>query len=52
MSTDREFADYLKSLARTMTAEEVGAAVQSRDAELGEYISPELSVHHYEEARH
>lgn len=50
--TDQEFADWLKSAPRERTWEEVELAIIQHDAERGEYVNPNLSVHHYGESRH
>jgi len=51
--TDQEFADWLKSVPRERTWEEVELAIIQRDAEQGQYIPHGGIVHHArQESRH
>jgi hypothetical protein len=52
MSTDREFADWLRSVPRTKPAEQVEREVMFRDITQGEYFNHEGFPHHYGESRH
>jgi hypothetical protein len=53
MSTDREFADFLRALHRDFAPEQVEQIEQERDAERGPYVPHGGEVHHSsEESRH
>lgn len=51
--TDQEFADWLKSVPRERTWEEVELLIMERDRERGPYIPHGQNVHHStQESRH
>lgn len=53
MSTDREFASYLRSLPRELSGAEVECRERRHDSERGPYIPHGQEVHHSAyEARH
>ena len=52
VSSDEEFAEYVISLPRVLSAEEVEALERVRTQRHGEYLNHHLSVHHCLESRH
>ena len=53
MTSDQEFAEYLRSLPREKSAEQVEQEIAERDAELGPYVPHGGEVHHIPgESRH
>lgn len=46
------FEIYLRSLPRKHNQEETDRLVGEHDAERGQYVNPNLSVHHTLESRH
>lgn len=48
--TEREFADWLKSVPRERTWEEVELAIIQRDAEQGEWVGNRIVHHEYGES--
>jgi hypothetical protein len=52
VSSDEEFAEYVRSLPRVLSAEEVEALERVRTQRHGEYLNHHLSVHHCLESRH
>lgn len=52
MSTDREFADYLKSLPRLTTEDTVEERERLRDCLNGLWVGNQTGQHFYGEARH
>lgn len=53
MSTDLEFAAWLRSLPRGRSAAEVESIEQQHDAERGPYVAHGGTVHHLaQESRH
>ena len=53
MSTDEEFAEYLKSLPRVLGQAEIDRRTAEHDRQLGPYVPHGGEVHHYAfESRH
>lgn len=53
MTTEEQWAEYLKSLPRVLGQAEVDELVAERDRQLGPYVPHGGEVHHYaEESRH
>ena len=50
--TEREFADYLRSLPREQSEEEVNRREHLHDVEQGLWHNPHEFPHHYGEAGH
>ncbi len=50
--TDREFAEWLRSVPREKSAEDVERAVRFNDITHGEYFNQNMNTHHWGEAQH
>ena len=52
MMTDKEFADWLRTVPREQSPEEVNRREKLDDIERGGWVQPHEFPHHYGEAAH